>query len=103
MAKASKDIIRKVTEETTVTLTLSVDEAVTLAMVLANVGGNRETSPRKHAQAVFNALEKTGVGYYQSTAYTLHSGSQSFRPYPSTFKGESLVADNLSARPYSFA
>ncbi|MEV1157755.1 hypothetical protein AB0J27_20385 [Micromonospora chokoriensis] len=41
---------------TTVTLTLSEEEARAILVVCAKVGGPREGSPRKHTQAVYEAL-----------------------------------------------
>lgn len=97
MAKASKQVQRKVTEETTITLTLSVDEAVTLSLALASVAGSRENSPRKHTQAVAEALSKAGVDYARSTAYGLQSGHIRFDPYPDGFTGETLHPEGISS------
>ena len=93
MAKAAKKTERKVSEETTVTLTLSVDEAVTLHTVLANIGGDREAGPRKHTDAVYKALNSAGINYYGSAAYRLHSGSMRFGTYPASHKGEAPNAE----------
>lgn len=101
MAKATKTTERKVTDTHTITLTLSVDEATTLALVLANVGGERKDSPRKHAQEVLNVLSGQGVAYSASTAYKLVKGSMVFSNYPASFKGESLrISDPFSYNPY---
>lgn len=40
-----------------VELTLTVEEAETLRVVLARVGGHRDHSPRRHTQAVAYALD----------------------------------------------
>jgi hypothetical protein len=97
MAKATRQTQRKVTEETTVTLTLNANEAVTLALVLANIGGPRENSPRAHTQAVYEALSRAGVDYGRSTAYRLHTGETRFSAYPSGFKGETLRPEGTAS------
>ena len=68
---------------TTVTLVLTVEEARTLAVLVAKVGGSPDHSPRGHASAISDALCGAGVTYTGSTAeYTLASGSISFTDYP---------------------
>ena len=44
-----------------VTLELTLDEARTLAVVLARVGGDPDHSPRKHGQSVSDALESVHI------------------------------------------
>ncbi|MGW4446465.1 hypothetical protein [Streptomyces sp. NPDC004682] len=44
-----------------ITLTLTPDEAAVLLSLTGNVIGDRYASPRKHADAVYYALKKTGA------------------------------------------
>lgn len=44
-----------------VTLTMSAEEAETLADILRYIGGSFETSRRKHADAISRALKKAKV------------------------------------------
>jgi hypothetical protein len=57
MAKASK----KVVEVVSVSLELTLEEAETLATVLAHVGGLSVTSRRKHADSAAAALKGAGI------------------------------------------
>lgn len=91
MASATAKTLRKVTEETTVTLTLDANEAVTLTAILANVSGPRDGSPREHVSAIYKALDDAGARYGGSAAYKAMQGSIHFKAYPSGFKGESLA------------
>lgn len=63
MAYAKKNVERKVTEEVTYTLTLTHEEAETLRAVMANVAGSSEVSKRKHVDAIYDALYKTGAKF----------------------------------------
>lgn len=47
-----------------VTLTLSTDEALTLRMVLAYVGGSADTTRREDVDSIIYALSDAGVHYY---------------------------------------
>lgn len=59
MAEANKTT--KVMREDVVTLKLSKDEAEALTAVLAKIGGDRHETPRRHTEAVSQALTKAGV------------------------------------------
>lgn len=61
MATAEKRVERRVIEDVTVTLSLSEEEARTLAAVLARVTGSRNGSPREHVAAILDALRRAGV------------------------------------------
>jgi hypothetical protein len=67
MAKVKKDVERVTTETVTFTLTLSAEEAETLAAVMGTVGGDCELSARKHTDAVLRALEAAGVAWFRRT------------------------------------
>jgi len=69
-----------------VTLKLSIEEARTLAVILAKVGGRVDRSPRGHATDVFIALEDLGIEYANTPEWKLidvklGSGFE-FRDYP---------------------
>lgn len=49
------------TEIDSVTVTLSKDEADALYIVALNVGGDRYNGPRKHIDAVRQALSRAGI------------------------------------------
>lgn len=51
----------KVVRVDTVTLTLSIDEAEALRAVVGSVWGDENDSPRKHIDAIWNALRDAGV------------------------------------------
>jgi hypothetical protein len=59
MAEAKKN--RRTVVQENVNLTLSLEEAETLMAVGARIGGDSESSPRKHYVAVTEALRKAGV------------------------------------------
>lgn len=61
MAEADKRSERIVTVIETVHLTLSIHEAEALRAVLDSIAGSTVDSPRKHTDAVANALGKAGV------------------------------------------
>lgn len=44
-----------------VNLTLSQDEAETLRLILGHVGGSTHDTPRKHTDAVMEALKAAGI------------------------------------------
>lgn len=58
----SKTKIKKMVEieeeQKVYTLTVTTEELLALGVVLARVGGNGETSRRKYAQSVFDAIYK---------------------------------------------
>ena len=54
-------------------LTLTQDEANTLASILSRIGGNSELSPRKHADSISRALRSVGVNYRRTPEDALHS------------------------------
>lgn len=65
MAKAFDSVV-KVTktvevDERTIILHLSEDEALTLRVILANVGGDPLLSRRKHANAIDDGLATLGI------------------------------------------
>lgn len=65
-----------------VNLRLSKAEALTLATVLANVGGAMTTSARGHAQSILDTLSSVGINYIQmgdtatKEGYYFHGGSK---------------------------
>ena len=69
MARAAyKPAVTKivVTEEETVTLIMSRDEADTLRDACEHIGGRRELSRRRYFEAIADALDKVGI---TSTGY----------------------------------
>jgi hypothetical protein len=67
-----------------VVLTMSQDEANTLTTILGFVGGSTEHSPRKHAEAISEALRlATGLTHDQTHEYDLLDEKRglSFRDY----------------------
>lgn len=66
---------------TEIVLRLSVDEAETLASMFGSIGGDPDDSPRKHTDAVQEALRKHGFYWKGSKAYRLLMGSFRFSPY----------------------
>jgi len=90
MASASKQIeyvetAREYVEmRVGVTLSLTLEEARTLAVVLANVGGNLG-SPRKYADDVADALSDSGIAWDDTVEAGLivaGDGYTCFRDYP---------------------
>jgi len=87
MASATK---QSETVETikSVTLELTLEEARTLAVMCAKVGGSdgdfgRADSPRRHVDSVFDALDAVGVIYADSPEYELaDKGGFYFSDYP---------------------
>lgn len=69
-------------------LEMTKDEAETLRVVLANVDGSPDNSPRKNAQAIANELSANDIDYRSADAYKYLSGGGSiyFRDYPKTFE-----------------
>jgi hypothetical protein len=61
MAEAVKKTHTRTVSEVKVTITLTSEEAEALAAVVGSVGGDIESTPRKHTDAVFWALSKAGV------------------------------------------
>lgn len=65
MADAKRTITEQQVTETkkvpAVTLTLTIEEAETLMAVGSRIGGDRYKSPRRHFEAVVQALAKSGV------------------------------------------
>lgn len=73
MARATvKETHKVVTREYTLTLTEA--EAQTLAVVMAMVGGDPDTTPRKHANAIANALYESGIFYRNTPQYPKYNG-----------------------------
>ncbi|MEU3986109.1 hypothetical protein AB0F77_39635 [Streptomyces sp. NPDC026672] len=64
MAHAEKTTAERVVKEAGFTLKLTVDEAEALVAVLAQVGGDRESSPRTHSEGVLEVLVDAGVRTY---------------------------------------
>lgn len=68
--------------ERQIVLTLSEAEARTLYVILANVGGDPVSSPRKHAAAVFEALRPIVGRWSDATEYfCLQRGGLVFNKY----------------------
>jgi hypothetical protein len=67
-----------------VTLVLTLEEARTLAVIVAKVGGEPDRSPREHASAISSALSGVGIVYRNSDEYALAVIGQSinFKDYP---------------------
>lgn len=57
------------TDRPNVTLTLSPDEADTLALVMACVGGDPKTSRRRHTASIADALRNVGYRYDNVPGY----------------------------------
>jgi hypothetical protein len=76
MAKAQRiNVESKPTKDVRdVQLTLSVEEAETLRLVVRLVAGNRENTPRKHTDAIDSALRDAGV----SVSAVMATGSIGF-------------------------
>jgi hypothetical protein len=64
---------------TGVTLRLSLEEARTLAVLVAKVGGSPDHSPREHTNAISSALRGVGITYQGSDEYALADGLTSIR------------------------
>jgi hypothetical protein len=60
------------------TLTLSRKEAETLAVILANIGGEPDTSARKHAQSVANKLTAMGTNWVRLVGEGAYSHTGNF-------------------------
>jgi hypothetical protein len=84
MAVAEKRVERRVIEDVTVRLTLSEDEAKTLAAVLALVSGDRRKSPREHVVAMINALREARVLRSTGSPFELPLGMAPDPVHPST-------------------
>lgn len=71
------EIVRKVVRpsETSVVVTLTEDEAVTLCVILHNIGG-KMSGARGEARAIVDALEDAGVHGFYKRRGTKHE----FRP-----------------------
>jgi hypothetical protein len=67
-----------------VTLVLTHKEAVTLAVIVAKVGGSPDQSPREHASAISSALSRVGIAYRASDEYRCAALTQHiyFNDYP---------------------
>ncbi|MFE5092071.1 hypothetical protein ACFRCI_17155 [Streptomyces sp. NPDC056638] len=85
------DITKKTVIEESVTLTMSRAHAETLASVLGKVGGNRETSPRGHAEDILDALVAKGFKY--STTYSTPAD------HPARKLTGSLMFESKAVRP----
>ncbi|MER5883107.1 hypothetical protein ABT160_04705 [Streptomyces sp. NPDC001941] len=94
MAKARRTVTDQVVTETkrvpAVTLTLTIEEAETLIAVGSLVAGDAETSPRRHYEAITEALLKAGVRDFTASGShpfdylkRSHPGV-AFRSYPLT-------------------
>lgn len=75
MAKAMKSVQRETKEIVTYSVTLSKDEAETLAYVLAKVGGIEDLSGRGLTQGVLTALTREGVDYEKGAYFGTANGS----------------------------
>lgn len=88
MAKATVSEKTRVVIEKKVTLELTDDEARTLAVVLAHIGGSQgegdkdSISPRVHTQSICNALVGAGYSYRDTEEQTLATGCILFDDYP---------------------
>lgn len=65
-----------------VDLLLTAEEADCLAAVLSRVAGSPTDSPRKHQQAVTQALQGIGLEYNKTDADGMLNGTLHFRDYP---------------------
>ncbi|MFD5308163.1 hypothetical protein [Streptomyces ardesiacus] len=75
MAKATTETTREVIEQRTVTLVLTDQEALTLAVVLGKVGGV-QSGPRRHTEAILEALERhAGVKWFDAQMRKHTTGS----------------------------
>lgn len=71
------------------TLVLTQEEAETLAVVVALVGGDMEDSPRKHTDAIAKVLLELGIVYRNTAAYrTEPYGTTQFKAYPKPDRDE---------------
>lgn len=79
MAEAKNTTVEKLVTETkqatAYTLTLSQDEAEALQALTGYVTGSSSTSPRKHTDAVYSALERAGVRTYLNPIARQFTGS----------------------------
>jgi hypothetical protein len=67
-----------------VTLVLTHKEALTLAILVAKVGGSPDNSPREHASAISAALGRLGLNHRDSDEYALADPLKGFyfKDYP---------------------
>jgi hypothetical protein len=79
MATAKKTTTVRTVEvrEEAIEFMLSVEEAQTLAVILAHVGGS-DDSPRKHASSMAHALDDLGYHFPQCPQYEFSIGSVMF-------------------------
>jgi len=87
MATATKQTVPAVEVVKSVTLVLSRAEASTLAVICGRIGGDYQTSPRKHSSNVREALLNIGVGCEGSPEWLIVDEENSyssiyFRSYP---------------------
>lgn len=77
MAKVERNEVVELVETKVpvVTLTLSEEEALTLQLVLAYVGGNPVTTSRGSIDSIFEGLKDAGLDYTTHKAYGLAIGS----------------------------
>lgn len=98
MASATKTYVTRTARKTvevqeqvpTVTLVLSADEAETLAAIAYRTAGSPDTSPRKHVDAVGDALREAGVrqpgGFWGGRLHPNDLVDDSFRGAGTRFK-----------------
>ena len=77
VVKAVEEVVVK-TAQQVYKLTLTQDEAETLSVVLAKVGGDPDRTGRGNTEAIFDALEAAGVRYELSKHYGRSSGYINF-------------------------
>lgn len=91
--------------ESAITLELSQEEAQTLHVLTARIGGDHAVSPRRHANKVKDALTDVLGDYYQHPENQLcHAGSSiRFNQYPTPppeFRPGDVVKHELMAYPW---
>jgi hypothetical protein len=84
MATAEKKTISKPTvvvhDEEVVDLRLTMEEADALIAILGSIGGDPDTSPRKHFWDLSNALyDATGLRWADTESYSLAQGNIWFK------------------------
>lgn len=79
---------QKVVKETVnhYTLTMTLDEAQALMDILAKIGGHPEKSRRRYMQAIYEALQKTGLRFQGD-----YMGQSYFRDHAKDFTTESGI------------
>jgi len=75
MAKITTKIEKEVVQVEYYQLTLSKEEAETLAVVCSLVGGCPTYSPRKHTDSITKALKSKNIFYYNTQARELLNNS----------------------------